>query len=383
MFLVNKIRGWSAWPLPITCIFTITTLLGRHCCHTPHGAEADPFWFQPRTVGFAFMTQWRRRCRGYAINPANWTATRSPVQAVQSEGCYIYSFHIADFPPCMLPWAGAFISGSLPCWPAFSIPGNPCVLKIFLVDISHIVSCCWLHTCQLFILRPKWPTKAFFLYYCYPVQPVRRIINENWPTWSMTSKPACATPPPFLGHKATSADGWHPLLGVAAVWSLYSLWTLSVWLLIVMAVLVALFLIPPFVEKRSETKTSSNCRGLPPRNPWARCPALALGLYFLLPPVLQRLISIEGRYLFRKCLIPQLEELLSSGDNCNLQDHPISTSVREITTPDKRTRSSGGFAFAPQIRVPIQKVPAFRYQFISTGGGLHFNSSTFWESLTQ
>jgi len=139
--------------------------------------------------------------------------------------------------------------------------------------ISHCL--CWLgcSTCQLFIpSRPKWPTKAFFLYYLLSCSACTANYSMNCANLEHDLKAGLRHTAAILGHKATfRLMVCIALLGVAAGVISYSCGPYSGLAADRHGCAGSFFFIPPLL-KIEKQKPSWNCRGLS-RNHWARCRA--------------------------------------------------------------------------------------------------------------
>ena len=295
--MLNKIRGLIRLTRyrDYLAFVTITTLLGAIA------ADASLSWklilvliANQLAVGFAFMINDVEDAEDDAINPAK--LNRNPVScaAVSRRDGYIYSFIVAGLSALTYAFLGwvPFILGIISLLTGFYYSWKPVRLKnMFLIDMfSHCFMLAGLQYLPAFYtFQNQMTTKGFFpLLFVILFSLYGELFNELRDL-EHDLKAGLRHTAAILGHKATfRLMVGIALIGVVAgVISLFFVDLLPVWLLIVMAVLVVFFFIPPLL-KIKETKTQLELQRAF-QEPIEHAAALALGLYFLLPPVLQML----------------------------------------------------------------------------------------------
>ncbi len=295
--MLNKIRGLIRLTRyrDYLAFVTINTLMGAIA------AETTLSWklilvlaANQLAVGFAFMINDVEDAEDDAINPAK--LNRNPVScaAVSPKEGYIYSFIIAGLSAIAYAFLGwvPFIFGIISLLIGFFYSWKPVRFKnIFLIDMfTHCFMLAGLQYLPAFYsFQTQMTTKGLFpLLFLILFSLYGELFNELRDL-EHDLKAGLRHTAAILGHKAT----FRLMVGiamigiVAGVISLFFVDLLPGWLLIVMAVLVVVFFIPPLL-KLKETKTQLELQHAF-QEPIEHAATLALGLYFLLPPVLQML----------------------------------------------------------------------------------------------
>ncbi len=277
---------------------TITTLMGAIA------AEATLSWklilvllANQLAVGFAFMINDVEDAEDDAINPAK--LNRNPVScaAVTPRAGYIASFIIAGLSVIAYAFLGwvPFIFGIISLLTGFFYSWKPVRLKnIFLIDMfSHCFMLAGLQYLPAFYsFQTQMTNKGLFpLLFVIFFSLYGELFNELRDL-EHDLKAGLRHTAAILGHKITFRLMVSiALIGVVSgVISLFFVDFLPVWLLIVMAVLVALFFIPPLLKINENKSQLELQRAF--QEPIEHAAAIAFGLYFLLPPVL-RLLKIQ------------------------------------------------------------------------------------------
>jgi 4-hydroxybenzoate polyprenyltransferase len=298
--LFNKIRGLIRLTRyrDYLAFVTITTLMGAIA------AEATLSWklalvllANQLAVGFAFMINDVEDAEDDAINPAKLNRNPISCAAVTPRTGYISSFIIAGLSViayALLGWV-PFIFGIVSLLTGFFYSWKPVRLKnIFLIDMfSHCFMLAGLQYLPAFYsFQTQMTNKGLFpLIFVICFSLYGELFNELRDL-EHDLKAGLRHTAAILGYKVTF---WLmvgiALIGVVSgVISLFFVDLLPVWLLIVMAVLVAFFFIPPLLkinEKKSQLELQRVFQ-----EPIEHAAAIAFGLYFLLPPVF-RLLNIH------------------------------------------------------------------------------------------
>jgi len=295
--LLNKIRGLIRLTRyrDYLAFVTITTLMGAIA------AEATLSWklvlvllANQLAVGFAFMINDVEDAEDDAINPTK--LNRNPVScaAITPRAGYIASFIIAGLSAIAYAFLGwvPFVFGIISLLIGFFYSWKPVRFKnIFFIDM--LTHCFMLAGLQYLPAYYSFQTQMtykglfpllfliFFSLYGELFNELRDLEHDLKAGLRHTAA--------ILGYKVTFRLMVSiALIGVVSgVISLFFVDLLPVWLLIVMVVLVALFFIPPLLkitEKKSQLELQRAFQ-----EPIEHAAAIAFGLYFLLPPVLQLL----------------------------------------------------------------------------------------------
>ena len=277
---------------------TVTTLMGAIA------AEATLSWklvlvllANQLAVGFAFMINDVEDAEDDAINPAK--LNRNPVScaAVSRREGYIYSFIVAGLAVLVYAFLGGvpFVFGIVSLLTGFFYSWKPVRLKnIFLIDMfSHCFMLAGLQYLPAFYaFQTQMTDKGLFpLLFVICFSLYGELFNELRDL-EHDLKAGLRHTAAILGYKITF---WLmvsiAMIGVVSgVISLFFVDLLPLWLLIVMAILVIIFFIPPLLkinEKKSQLELQRAFQ-----EPIEHAASIAFGLYFLLPPVL-RLLKIQ------------------------------------------------------------------------------------------
>ncbi len=277
---------------------TITTLMGAIAAEATLSLKLVLVLVANQlAVGFAFMINDVEDAEDDAINPAK--LNRNPVScaAVTPRAGYISSFIIAGLSVIAYAFLGwvPFIFGVISLLIGFFYSWKPVRLKnIFLIDMfSHCFMLAGLQYLPAFYsFQTQMTNKGLFpLIFVICFSLYGELFNELRDL-EHDLKAGLRHTAAILGYKITF---WLmvsiALFGVVSgVISLIFVDLLPVWLLIVMAVLVALFFIPPLL-KINETKTQLELQHAF-QEPIEHAAAIAFALYFLIPPIL-RLLNIH------------------------------------------------------------------------------------------
>ena len=277
---------------------TITTSMGAIA------AEATLSWklvlvllANQLAVGFAFMINDVEDAEDDAINPAK--LNRNPVScaAVSRREGYIYSLIVAGLAVLVYAFLGGvpFVFGIVSLLTGFFYSWKPVRLKnIFLIDMfSHCFMLAGLqYLPAYYAFQTQMTDKGLFpLLFVICFSLYGELFNELRDL-EHDLKAGLRHTAAILGYKITF---WLmvsiAMIGVVSgVISLFFVDLLPLWLLIVMAVLLVIFFIPPLLkinEKKSQLELQRAFQ-----EPIEHAASIAFGLYFLLPPVL-RLLKIQ------------------------------------------------------------------------------------------
>lgn len=277
---------------------TITTSMGAIA------AEATLSWklvlvllANQLAVGFAFMINDVEDAEDDAINPAK--LNRNPVScaAVSRRDGYIYSFIVGGLAVLVYAFLGGvpFVLGIVSLLTGFFYSWKPVRLKnIFLIDMfSHCFMLAGLqYLPAYYAFQTQMTDKGLFpLLFVICFSLYGELFNELRDL-EHDLKAGLRHTAAILGYKITF---WLmvsiAMIGVVSgVISLFFVDLLPLWLLIVMAVLLVIFFIPPLLkinEKKSQLELQRAFQ-----EPIEHAASIAFGLYFLLPPVL-RLLKIQ------------------------------------------------------------------------------------------
>ena len=248
-------------------------------------------------VSFAFMINDVEDAEDDAINPAKLNRNPVSCDAVSPQVGYISSFFIAGLSAityALLGWV-PFIFGVISLFIGFFYSWKPVRLKnILLIDMfSHCFMLAGLQYLPAFYtFQTQMTNKGLFpLLFVICFSLYGELFNELRDL-EHDLKAGLRHTAAILGYKVTF---WLmvsiAMIGViSGVISLFFVDLLPLWLLIVMAALLAVFFFPPLLkinEKKSQLELQQTFQ-----KPIEHAASIGFGLYFLLPPVL-RLLKIQ------------------------------------------------------------------------------------------